>query len=243
MAAEYDGRLNDAHDAAELFRSVADEMRIETLKQITGTKLEVEKITREKYRGALFQFTTMWEEKMQDYEMKAREAAEDLQRRQQQRFEEEENAIRSELAAKKPRYSVATFKKREELDLLLHSKLYREAERLQRELQVQERKDEQKIEEALNQTLAARTKILRGQQEKVLESLKQRIAQGRDDLIAQRRNDYYLLLQKHANENGELTQREKTATAVKRNAFERLYSAKSSKSSPRLVIDYLLKSV
>jgi hypothetical protein len=242
VAAEYDGRLNDAQDAAELFRSVADNLRAETVKHLVASNGEqVVKNTREKYRSAMFSFTIMWEEKMQDYEVKAREAVEDLQRRQQQRFEEEENAIRNELASRKPRYSVATFRKREEFDLLLHSKHYREADRLQRELQAQERKDEQRIEESLNHTLATRTKNLRAQQEKAMESLKQRIAMGRDDLIAQRRQDYYLLLQKHANESGEMAQRERTASAVRKSSFDRLFGAKAAHNSPRLVLDHLTR--
>lgn len=242
VAAEYDGRLHDAQDAAELFRFVADALCEETVKNIASASADqVVKATREKYRTTMFNFTTMWEEKIQDYEVKAQQAVEDLQRRQQQRFEEEENAMRNELAQRKPRYSVATFRKREEFDLLLHNKYYKEADRLQRELQAQERRDEQRIEESLNQTLAARTKILRAQQEKSMESLKQRIAMGRDDLIAQRRGDYYLLLQKHANESGALSQREKIQTAIQKSSFRRSYSAKMAHSSPRLVLDHLTR--
>jgi hypothetical protein len=242
VAAEYDGRLVDAHDAAELFLCVADSLRAETVKNLVSSNGDqLVKETRDKYQHAMFRFTTMWEEKMQDFEAKAKEAVESLQRRHQQRFEEEENVIRNELASKKPRYSVATFRKREEYEVLLHSKHYREADRLHRELMAQERKDEQRIEEGLNHTLAIRTKNLRSQQEKAMESFKQRISTARDGLIAQRRQDYYLLLQKHANESGETSQRERTASAIKKCSFDRLFSAKAAHNSPRLVLDHLTR--
>lgn len=236
-SAEAEGDFIKAQERVEMMRAFAEYCGKKVGRDIVESAERSAEVAEKSshYRMLMFEFTKMWEEKFSEYDVKAEEAMLELQSEQQRRFEEVESLTRCELAARRPHYSRKVITKREELERLLTMRHYKEADRVRRDLSVIEEADERKFEESLNVTLAARTKALRRQQETKMDALKMRITQGREELMLQRRTDYFNLLLKHANGIEEAQQSHRQRAATERQYLHRQLSAMMIKSSTKNV--------
>lgn len=185
------------------------------------------------YRTLMFDFTNMWEDTFREYDEKADNAIQSLQREHQQHYEEVESLVRSELATKRLHYSRKVLDKREELDRLISLRHYKEADRIRKDLAPMEEAEESRFEESLNATLVSRIKSVRRSQESKLDALKMRIVQGREDMMLQRRTDYFKLLLKHANGIEEAQQIAKRHTANERKMLSRQVNAMLLRSASK----------
>lgn len=235
--AERNGDLILAQVRTDMARAFAEYAGKATERSLGSSKEHAPEIVEKvnQYRSLMFEFTNMWEEKFRDYDEKAEDAIHQIQKEHQQHYEEVESLVRSELAAKRMHYSRKVLNKREELERLLALRQYKEADRIRRDLSPMEEAEEFRFEESLNATLVSKIKSVRRSQEAKLEALKMRIVQGREDMMQQRRNDYFKLLLKHANGIEEAQQNVKRHAANERKSFHRHMNAMLVRSATKAV--------
>jgi hypothetical protein len=235
--AEQEGDLILAQVRTDMLRAFVEHTGKETERALGSSREHPPEITEKvnQYRTLMFDFTNMWEETFSDYDEKAENAIQGLQREHQQHYEEVESLVRSELAAKRLHYSRKVLNKREELERLIALRHYKEADRIRKDLVPMEEAEESRFEESLNATLVSRIKTVRRSQEAKLEALKMRIVQGREDMMIQRRNDYFKLLLKHANGIEDAQQTAKRHAANERKTFSRQVNAMLLRSATKPV--------
>ncbi|CUG91262.1 Hypothetical protein, putative [Bodo saltans] len=235
--AEQDGNLILAQVRTDMLRAFVEHTGKETERALGSSNDHAPEITEKvnQYRTLMFDFTNMWEETFREYDEKAENAIQGLQREHQQHYEEVESLARSELAAKRLHYSRKVLNKREELERLIALRQYKEADRIRKDLIPMEEAEESRFEESLNTTLVSRIKTVRRSQEAKLEALKMRIVQGREDMMLQRRTDYFKLLLKHANGIEDAQQTAKRHAANERKTFSRQVNAMLLRSATKPV--------
>lgn len=222
-----EGRYLDAQDCLDRIHALTQHEGEAAAARIKGRGelCEEARAVAEANRAKLFEFTKLWETTMNDYDAKAERLLRETQQRHDQRFEEEEELLRSELGTRRPHFSRTVIDLRELLQRKVRLQDYREAEMIKRELEQLEAQEIMFFDEALSAKFAAKTKTLKAKFAAEIAALKQRIRTGREELLSQRRLNYANLVQRHANSVMEAQQKTRTEVAKEQKALERQVAA------------------
>jgi hypothetical protein len=222
-----EGRFREAQDCLDAMRdlSAAQGRRIIAEAVARDLASDAKEQLLDDHRKQTLQFTKLWENSLKDFDIKAEAALEELSTRHRREFEEQEELLRSQIAAKRgnPHFSKHVIRGRAELEQLVELRRYREADILQKQVETLEQGERRKFEEMLSLEFATKTKQLKKKFLLEAQTLKQRIETGRDALLTQRRLDYEVLLQRHMNAVAALEQKGRTDAAKdKRNLSRQL---------------------
>jgi len=231
LEAASEGRFADAQHALDQMRMAAAAKGDEIQEQINthrGTKLDQ---ILESQRRQLLEFTRMWENCMEAYEVKSNGAIVALREQHGVMIREQEELLRCELNSRKPHYSRRVLNLRDNMQRLSDAKHYREAEDIQKSLIPMEREELRKFDEQLSVEFAAQSKRWRERCRKEMQALRYKIEIGRQQHREQRRRDYEQMVLKHHNATTETQQRSRTRLSKARNDLQR--QIESFRSAPR----------
>lgn len=154
-------------------------------------------------------FESVWDMKLEEYDRKAKEIL--LATMDRQRFEQKETEqhIRAQLMMKKPKFSKQVLQMKHILKQLIKRKQYQEAESIRNQIKPLELREMEVFQREQEASLAKKMQFIQKQHEQELGALKQRIQQGKNELLAQRRQDWNRLSQHHTNMLTEVSHKQK----------------------------------
>ncbi|KEG09198.1 hypothetical protein DQ04_05631030 [Trypanosoma grayi] len=146
----------------------------------------------------LLTFHEMWEDKMKDYDEKADDLLYQLNRQHMMDMQSQEDIIRLGLMEKRLRPSKTLVDLRDELKNFVQQRMYADAEHVQKKIVQREAEElhefeveqERKLQERLL-AVAERLRVERG-------AVEQRLAMNREELLAERRQDFDALVKRHS---------------------------------------------
>jgi hypothetical protein len=231
------GRFLEAQHCVDEMRLLAAHQGERTVRELErqSTTDGAKELLREQQRGQVLQFTTLWEERLQDFEGKAEDAIARLKGRHQREYDEREDILREALANQRPHFSNKVVHGRREVARLVAGEQYAIAHRAQAVLEELEAGEAQRFEEMLSTKFARQTKKLKQQCATEVAALKQRVGGERDQLSAQRRENFQTLLTRHMNEATAAQQRARLLLNKKRRVLEKKINSMSVGAAAAMV--------
>ena len=225
---ETEGRFLDAQECLDVMRMMTAEQGRQFIAETVQKNIasDAKQGLLDDHRKQVFKFTRLWEEALQEFEVKGDKHIADITERQRREFEEFEELIRSDLATRQnPHFSKSVLRGRQELAQLVELKRYKEADAVQRQLESAESMERKHFEEELSLKFASKTKQLKKRYMLELQTTRQKICQERDNLLTQRRSNYETLVQRHMNAVAAFEQRARTGAARDQKAMTRQLDA------------------
>ncbi len=144
-----------------------------------------------------------------EYDDQAKEIIRQTIERQNWEKKEAETTVRNSVLHKKPKFSKKVLDMRVVLKKLVQKMEYNEAEIVRKDLAVMELQEMEAFQHQLESLIQSKLKVNVQKSQQEIESLKQRIKQGRNELLAQRKQDWERLVQYHNNLQQELKLKQK----------------------------------
>ncbi|RNF26673.1 trichoplein, keratin filament binding protein [Trypanosoma conorhini] len=182
-----------------------DRMREVNLRYVKKIEIEARKVNvgwkrqmLEEQRLELLTFHDMWENKLRDYDEKARQLRRELERQHVMEMQSQDELIRLELMERRPRPSKALVGLRDDLKKYVQQRMYMEAERAQKAIAHREAQELQEFEVEIEKKLQDRLRALSERLRLGQAAVEKRLATNREELLLQRRSDFEKLAKKHS---------------------------------------------
>ncbi|PWV13995.1 hypothetical protein C3747_40g141 [Trypanosoma cruzi] len=181
-----------------------DRMREVNLRYAKKIEMEASKVNvgwrkqmLEEQRLELLTFHDMWENKLKEYDEKAGQLTQEMNRQHAMELQLQEEVIRVELMKRRPRPSKTLVELRDNLRTYVQRRMYMDADRAKKAIHHRESEELREFEADIEKKFQDRLQVASERLRLGRAAVEQRLVVNREELLAQRRDEFSKLVKKH----------------------------------------------